>query len=273
MTELRAEHAGSVASTGGRAQGPESGSRPVTHPAFGPSCHVLREDPDLAAAISRADRDHAIDECTAPTMRLGRQWSVDRIVMARGTIGLLVLQGLLIRRVGIDGRFGAELLGDGDLLRPWQGEDARTPRPYRTDWRVLAPTRVAVLDRRVTERFARYPELVEGLVGRALARSRQLAINMAIVQHPRVDVRLLMLFWHLATRWACTRRDVIYLPLPLTHAALAELVAARRPTVSRALSELAERGLVSVGDGVWLLSGEPPRELLALRAVMGQSLN
>ncbi|MFL5864215.1 MAG: Crp/Fnr family transcriptional regulator [Solirubrobacteraceae bacterium] len=211
-------------------------------------------------------------ECTAPAFRVERRWDGERIHLAEGGIGLLVLQGLLIRRVGIDGRFGAELLGDGDLLRPWQGEDEQAQLRCKTTWRVLEPSRIAVLNRRVTDRFARYPGLIEGLVGRALARSRKLAVNLAIVQHPRVDVRLLMLFWHLADRWAGSTPDGIYLPLPLTHGLLAELVAARRPTVTRALSGLAQRGLVRVVDDVWLLSGEPPRELLELRAAAGRSL-
>jgi hypothetical protein len=43
---------------------------------------------------------------------------------------------------------------------------------------------------------------------------------------------------------------------------LAELVAARRPTVTSALSDLARRGLVRHVDDVWLLSGDPPAELL-----------
>jgi DNA-binding GntR family transcriptional regulator len=39
---------------------------------------------------------------------------------------------------------------------------------------------------------------------------------------------------------------------------LADLVAARRPTVTSALSDLSRRGLVrAVGEG-WLLSGPPP---------------
>lgn len=273
MTHLCEVAAGSLASPGGIQHQSQQAPRPVTRPVFGPACHVLREDPDLAAAIPRAARDSAIDECTAPTLRIVRDWRMEQITMPSGAIGLLVLQGLLIRRVGIDGRFGAELLGDGDLLRPWQGEGTEAPLPATTDWRVLAPTRVAVLDGRVAERFARYPELAGELVARALARSRILAVNLAIVQHPRVDTRLLMLFWHLAARWGRTRHGVIYLPLPLTHAALGEIVAARRPTVTRALSELAERGLVVVLDGVWQLSGEPPPELLELRAVTGQLLS
>ncbi|HEY5317302.1 MAG TPA: Crp/Fnr family transcriptional regulator, partial [Solirubrobacteraceae bacterium] len=187
--------------------------------------------------------------------------------------GFLVLEGLLIRRVGVDGRFGAELLGEGDLLRPWQGQGVPLALPRTTGWRVLEPTRLAVLDAVAAQRFARYPELIGTLVGRALERSRNLAVNMAIVHQPRVDIRLRMLFWHLADRWGLVRNDGISLPLHLTHTVLADLVTARRPTVSSALSELAERGLVRVIDDAWLLSGDPPGELLELQPVVVRDLN
>jgi CRP-like cAMP-binding protein len=87
---------------------------------------------------------------------------------------------------------------------------------------------------------------------------------MAIVQKPRVDMRLHMLFWHMAGRWGRVRSDGVILPLTLTHNVLAELVAARRPTVTSALSELAKRELVRPADSGWLLSGNPPGELLEL---------
>ena len=116
-------------------------------------------------------------------------------------------------------------------------------------------------------RLARYPELTGQLVARALQRSRNLAANMAIVHQPRVDVRLHMLFWQLADRWGRVRRDGIIVPLRLTHAVLADLVAARRPTVSGALSELAERGLLRPTDTAWLLAGDPPGEMVELRRV------
>jgi CRP-like cAMP-binding protein len=84
---------------------------------------------------------------------------------------------------------------------------------------------------------------------------------MAIVHQPRVEVRLQMLFWLLAERWGIRGPDGVRLPVPLTHAVLGELVAARRQTVSKALGELAGRDLVSRHGEIWLLRGEPPFEL------------
>ncbi len=229
-------------------------------------CHILSEEPALAEAIPTAHRQQAVDECIAQIARIAPgRWRGEGAAIIREGIGLLVLQGLLIRRVGIDGRFGAELLGEGDLLRPWQGQDVPPTLPRTTGWRVLEPTRVAVLDLPAARRLARYPELTGRLVGRALERSRNLAVNMAIVHQPRVDVRLHMLFWQLADRWGRVRNDGVSVPLHLTHEVLADLVAARRPTVTSALSELADRSLVRLIDTSWLLSGEPPGELLELQ--------
>jgi CRP/FNR family cyclic AMP-dependent transcriptional regulator len=229
---------------------------------------VLSEDPELAEAIPPALRARAISECIAPVARLRRgRWPDEWADPLRDGIGILVLDGLLIRRVGVDGRYGAELLGDGDLLRPWQGEDAEPSLSRTTGWRVLQPSRLALLDKRVAERFARYPELTGRLVARALERSRNLALNMAIVHHPRIETRLHMLFWHLADRWGRVGPDGVTLPLRLTHSVLADLVAARRPTVTTTLSDLASAGLVRAVDQGWILSGEPPGELLELRSV------
>jgi CRP-like cAMP-binding protein len=89
---------------------------------------------------------------------------------------------------------------------------------------------------------------------------------MAIVHHARVDVRLHMLFWHLAARWGRVRGDGVTVPLRLTHTVLADLVAARRPTVTTALSELSRQGLVRSVDDGWLLSGEPPGDGITIQA-------
>jgi CRP-like cAMP-binding protein len=176
-------------------------------------------------------------------------------------IGLLILDGLIARRVGVAGRFGAELLGDGDLLRPWQQEDGSTTLPHTPKWTALKPTRFALLDAEFALRVTRYPEILSTLFGRALRRSRHIAVNMAIVQQPRIDLRLHMLFWELADRWGKVRQDGVHLPLYLTHSMLANLVAARRPTVTKALGELAVRSAVVWTGEDWLLPGDPPEEL------------
>lgn len=225
-------------------------------------CRLLREDVDLAEAVAPGRRADAVRECLAPVRLVSAgTWTGAVLPGIPNGIGVLVLHGLLVRRVGVDGRYGAELLGDGSLLRPWQDRGPSRSLPRTTRWRVLKATRVALLDARVARRLSQYPELTERLIERALQRVENLAVNMAIVHHARVDVRLHMLFWHLVERWGRVGPNGVVLPLQLTHASLADLVAARRPTVTSALAELARTGLVrAIADEGWLLRGEPPAE-------------
>jgi CRP/FNR family transcriptional regulator, cyclic AMP receptor protein len=229
-----------------------------------PRCHVLKEDAELAEVIPLERRDQAIQECTAPELLIQPgPWRGKGSLGFRGGIGVLVLDGLMIRRVGIEGRFGAELIGEGDLLRPTD-ESVSPLLPLTTDWSIVVAARLAALDGSFEQRIARYPELARALVARAIQRSKNLAVNMAIVHQARVDVRLHMLLWHLAARWGRVRSDGTVLKLRLTHAVLADLVAARRPTVTTALSDLSRRGLVRTDGETWVLSGEAPGELVVL---------
>jgi CRP/FNR family cyclic AMP-dependent transcriptional regulator len=237
-------------------------------------CRVLDLDPALAEGIPAELRDRAVAECLAReiTIPTGR-WRGAPPVNGRGGvgIGLLVLEGLLVRRVGIEGRFGAELLGEGDLLRPSEGEDEAPTLPMTTAWRVLETARVAVLDDAFMGHLSEYPQLGGKLVGRAVCRSRNIAVNMAIVHQARVDVRLHMLFWHLAARWGRVGSGGVTVPLRLTHAVLSELVAARRPTVTSALTTLSRRGLLRSTDHGWLLAGDAPGEFHELNRLSGKT--
>jgi CRP/FNR family cyclic AMP-dependent transcriptional regulator len=221
-------------------------------------CHVLREDPELADVVEPELRDQALETLIAREVDVPAGPWKDREISLDGGIGLLVLDGVLLHRVGIEDRFGAELLGEGDVMRSVQAELAPFTLPLTNDWMVLEAARLAVLDERFVRRLGHFPQISGRLFARAIMRSRQLAVNMAIVHQARVDVRLHMLLWQLASRWGRVRSDGVLVPLRLTHAVLADLVAARRPTVTSALSDLARRGSVRpVADG-WLLTGEPP---------------
>ena len=148
----------------------------------------------------------------------------------------------MLRRAGIEGRHAAELLGPGDLLRPWQYDGADSTLDIEWTWRVVAPARCAVLDSRWTARAAAWPQLGAELAARALGRSLRLVIAMSIAQQPRLDIRLWMLFWDLADRFGKVHPDGVHLDLPLTHEVLSHLAGARRPSVSGALTRLAEEG-------------------------------
>jgi CRP-like cAMP-binding protein len=220
-------------------------------------CRVLEEDPELAEGIDERLRAQATRTLLAPQVLLpiGR-WPHAPLVQGCG-LGMLLLDGVVLHRVGVDQRFGAELLGQGDVLRRAYRQEESTLSPTNA-WSILEPVRLAVLDERFAAGLARFPELGGRLLARALSRTRQLAVNMAIVHQARVDVRLHMLLWHLAGRWGRVRRDGVLVPLRLTHSVLSDLVAARRPTVTSALTQLDRRGVVHAVDEGWLLSGDPP---------------
>lgn len=233
------------------------------------TAQILDQDPDLAQHLTGDRLLAATRACVARTMRVASgPWTpLTDTGQIRYGIGLLILEGLFVRRVGLAGRFGAELLGEGDLLRPWQQEDLDTSMPRTGAWRVLKRGRVAVLDAEFALRAGRYPEVLSTLFGRAVRRSRHMAVSMAIIHQPRIDLRLHMFFWDLADRFGTVRPDGVHLPMRLTHATLGELVAARRPTVTKALGELSERGAVVWTGEDWLLAGGPPVELEAIGAV------
>lgn len=229
---------------------------------------VLAELPELGAELGQHRGTSARRDLLARVVTLapGPWGKADWPSGTQSGAGLLVLDGLLIRRVGIGRRFGAELLATGDLLRPWQREDSVASVVRESDWRVPRRTRLAVLDLDFLRRAAPYPEVLVALIERTLRRSRSLAVNMAIVHQPRVEVRLEMVLWHLADRWGIVGRDGVKLPLQLTHALLADLIAAQRPTVSAAVSTLQRQGLITRGSDGWYLHGSPPGDLTTVAA-------
>jgi hypothetical protein len=94
---------------------------------------------------------------------------------------------------------------------------------------------------------------------RLTLRARWLAFALAVSHVRRIDDRLLLLFWHLADRRGRMTGEGVVVPLRLSHQAIATLIGAQRPTVSTALGQLRERGLLErTADDAWLLRGEPP---------------
>ena len=228
---------------------------------------VLEVDPDLMLHLDPADAAFAASHAMAPLAIVEPSecdpW--EWIDTPDGHLGLLVIDGLLTRNVTLLGRTTLELVGSEDLLRPWDDERDYPSVPLTVSWTVHSTARVAVLDRRFAERMAPWPGVATALVSRGLRRAQWLGVHLAILENPRVDVRLLLLMWHLADRWGKVEPDGVTVPLKLTHNVLGRLVRAQRPTVTARLHELAERRLLTRRrDGGWMLHGEPCRQLRLL---------
>jgi CRP/FNR family cyclic AMP-dependent transcriptional regulator len=235
-------------------------SAPIFTRRSGEIASVLDSDADLLEPVPPEHRERALLASRAAVLRVERgEWDARcEAQQVRGGHGLLVLSGVLVRRVGITDHIGAELLGAGDLLRPLEHDGEQATLPFQATWRALEVLRLAVLDRRWSVRMCQYPDVGIALTARAMLRSRRLADTLVIASHPRLDERLRLLLWELADRYGTVHPDGVYLHLPLTHDCLAELAAARRPSVSTALGRLTRSGQIERRDGVWVLHGEPP---------------
>jgi CRP-like cAMP-binding protein len=242
-------------------------SVPASIPTAERFVYVLDHDAGLRRVLREPDRSRARQHAVAGFAELpGGAWDPLARPMPEAELGLLVLQGLLIREVEVPEARCGELLGPGALLRPWDDQAPDAPMRRDVTWQVVEPTRLAVLDRHFLRVVAHWPALVTALVARATERAHDLAVMMSVQSLKRVDARLLAFFWHLADRYGKVTAEGVLVPLALTHRQLALLVGAQRPSVTSALGALAERDLLRRdAHGHWLLAGEHYADGIATR--------
>ncbi len=222
---------------------------------------VFDRDPDLLQGIREPAASTLRSQLVAPRLRISPgSWQPppDGPDLA-GHLGLLVVDGLLVRTLQLVGRDCSEIVGPGDLLRPWDGDDPADSVSARCRWRVLAPTTLASLDAEFAARTARWPTIAAALLARSARHCRSL-VHQATIAHVRsADARVLLVLWHLADRWGRVTPRGVVVPVPLTHQLLAELTCLQRPTVSSSVGQLARQGQVSrVPGSGWILHGDPP---------------
>jgi CRP/FNR family cyclic AMP-dependent transcriptional regulator len=219
---------------------------------------VLDLDPDLRAAIPPEDQELASKRLLASCVSADPgAWDPSGIADI-DCLGILVLEGLLTRDVEIAGTISRELLGEGDIIRPWDDDSALNPVPARASWTIIEPSRFAILDHRFTLLAGRWPQLNTEVLHRVLRRSRWLAVRLAIGSLRGVPGRIMLLLWHLAGNWGKVTPEGTLVPLRLTHEVIAELVGARRPSITSAISELRAAGKLQPAEHGWLLCGAPP---------------
>ncbi len=228
----------------------------------GGSVQLLDVDPELARGLDPRRAREAAQRLYARTIDIPRgRWtpSAGPLTGSR-PIGLLILEGVLVREATVGVHPSAELLGSGDLIRAWADSGNEELLPRTIGWSALTATRVAVIDHSFAVRAAQWPEVFAGLIDRAARRAERLVVLQAIAHLTRVDDRLLALLWCLAERWGRVVPDGVLVSLRLSHRTLAGMIGARRPSVTTALGQLMARGeLERRADGEWVLRGEAPR--------------
>ncbi len=223
-----------------------------------PVVKLLEFDPDLGENMDHQARRLATDLVRARVFRVPKGvWQPPTI--DRGATGLMLVSGLMVRRLRLGSVSSAELVGPTDILRPWEDDLIPTVLPATTDWRVLSEARVALLDARVTATIGRWPELSSAISGRLLRRARSLAYLMAMQHFIRVQDRLLAGLWHIASLWGRVTPEGTVVPFRLTHEMLSQIIGAQRPTTTTAIRSLTERGkLATDRNRYFVLLGEPP---------------
>jgi hypothetical protein len=223
---------------------------------------LLEVDPELAGGLPHDEQ-----------ARAERALVVQSLVVQPGpwegwpaaAFALLVAKGLVVRETAVGGRLLPQVLGSGDVLESWPDPEGVLGAEVSTT--VAEQATLLVLDGRFLAGAARWPSLMVEVQRRLATQAHRLAVQGAICQLARVELRVLALLWHLAERWGRVSREGVVLPVKLTHETLGRFVGARRPSVTLAMGQLADDGLIMRrDDGAWVL---PPRSQEVLASWLG----
>jgi CRP/FNR family transcriptional regulator, cyclic AMP receptor protein len=223
---------------------------------------VLEVDARLAAGIAPHERRRAVEASRAPLRVLSAgEWQFEPAPDTT-SLGALILKGMVVLRMDFCGRTHLEVLGEGDVLNPWRLA-TDTPLQEQVRIHVTQSAYLALLDHRFVLQMTPWPEISAALMRREIWRTRRMMLQACILSQPLVDERLELMLWRLAEQFGSLTRDGLLVRLPFTHLQLAEMIAARRSTVTVAANRLvAEDRLRRPGRNQWLL---PYHELTRLK--------
>jgi CRP/FNR family cyclic AMP-dependent transcriptional regulator len=228
---------------------------------------LLKVDDGLRAAVPADELARAQRLVVAPGWGVGPgTWTPDALDASADAFAALVVRGLITRETTIAGRRTAELLGPGDVFDPWRPLPTAIPAASR--WASDSTALVAVLDGRFLAAARRWPRLFGVIHERLVEQLERNTVRSAIMGLPRVEQRILGLFWHFAERWGTVRPEGVIIQLALTHELIGQLIGAQRPTVSLALQSLANDGhLERTAAGPWMLGHDSRGALPDVRPI------
>lgn len=216
---------------------------------------LLEIDPDLFGPLDSEELAEA-RQVTVPVITIGPDGGQLTQLQPAGAFAALVIEGMLLRQLRVADQLGMRLHGPGDIVPM---KDSLLPMvAVESSLKALPGTRLAVLGPEALLAVRRWPSLLAALHLRTAQQVERVTAQLVICQLPRVEQRLLSLLWLLAESWGRVTPAGTTVPLKLTHEALGALIGARRPTVTLALRDLAERGAIVRQEEGWLLLEPPP---------------
>ena len=122
---------------------------------------IIDADSDLADLLDDQEVEQARRQTVTPVRQLspGPWEAAEAFEADQHHQGFLVIDGLLSREVDVLGRRCVELLGPGDVLRPWTWDPDGLHVHAEVGWMVLEPTRLAVLNHQLVLRMNPWPQL------------------------------------------------------------------------------------------------------------------
>ena len=217
---------------------------------------LLDAAPDLASFLT-VDERAQLDHVSVPVVAMSAQASlaVEELLERRAAFAAIVVDGLVLHHLASGGSPGLRILGPGDtIMAPLGTGPAFLGSSH---YEAQASARVCLLGDEFLVAAHRAPHLVVGLQAAAAEQIERLSMQLVICQLPRVADRVLAMLWLLAESFGRVTPAGTRLPLSFTHEVLGALVGARRPTVTLALGELADRGALVHQDLGWLLLQRP----------------
>lgn len=226
---------------------------------------LLDADADLVRYLNADDRAE-VARISLPVETVPKgSLALAELLEHRNGFAAMILQGIVLHHLAVGSQPGLRVLGSGEVVGFRDGPGPTLVGSSR--YRASSETRLAVLGPDFLAAARRAPLLFVGLQAGMAEQTERLAAQLVICQLPRVADRVLAMLWLLADSFGKVTPAGTTLPMALTHEALGALVGARRPTVTLALGELAERGAVVHQDRGWLLLERPEQGAADERAL------
>jgi CRP/FNR family cyclic AMP-dependent transcriptional regulator len=171
--------------------------------------------------------------------------------------GFIVTAGHLAGRLKLGCGHSTEIVGPGDAVVAADPDEL--PTEARLDWTGVGHAEVAWMDHRMWGALLRDPPSAATLIASQARRAESARAMQSVMTLVRVDQRIQCALWLLAERFGRVIPAGTLVGPPLSHRLIGELVGARRPSVTTAVTKLTATGRVSRdAGGRWLLHGMGP---------------